>query len=126
MKGKGLVYYVVFYQEFLDKNDTSASPEEIWKAHYGHKINIHDNEGKSYFVQWDTYKGLHRRIIEGNSKLFPQYLIQDYTYQWTKSIEKNGFEAVGHINGIPLQNIKLYSEKDPNDIVYDGPPEGLL
>ena len=125
-KGKGLVFYVLFYQDYIDKNDTTAAPEKIWTTHYGYKINIRDDAGKTYFVQWDTYKGLHRRIIKGNSKLFTQYLIQDYTYSWTRSIEKFGFDAVSEIGGIPLQNIKLYSEKDPKDVVYDGPPEGLL
>jgi hypothetical protein len=125
-KGKGLVFYVVFYQDFLDKHDTTPAPEDIWTAYFGNKINIHDKSGKSYFVTWDTYKGLHRRTIDGNSKLFTQYLIFDYTYQWTESIEKFGFEPLSKIGGIPLQNIKLYSEKDPEDIVYDGPPDGLL
>ena len=42
------------------------------------------------------------------------------------SIEKFGFEHLSKIDGIPLQNVQLYSEKDPEDIVYDGPPDGLL
>lgn len=106
--------------------ETTAVPEKIWNTHYGYRINIFDDAGKSYFVEWDTYKGLHRRIIEDNSESSTQYLIQDYTYSWIKSIEKNGFDAVSEINGIPLKNIKLYSEKDHDDIVYDGPPDRFL
>lgn len=131
-KGKGYVFYVLFYQDYLDKNDTSASPEEIWEiaerftGHYGFRMSIKDKGGKSYVLKWDRHKVMSRTRIDSDGKLFSQYLIQDSVFAWTRMIEKFGFEIVSHMNKIPLKNVKIFNEDDPNDIVYDGPPEDLL
>ena len=121
LKGKGYMMYVLFYQEYLDKNDTSPAPEDVWTSYFGSKINIKGSDGNSYFVTWTKHLKMDLRTIVGNNKLFTQYLVYETAAGWLLAMEDYGPDKVLKIGGIPARNIKVWNKDDPEDVAYDGP-----